>query len=630
MCALWLAMLVPALGAPGDSGEAAIRFLEKARVRQLNLEPGGDTALSPQTSTAKRLEIARRLERLADALGDAPLETAAVKLDGGMAGVLVHKNDGFDPASQQVFAIAMVKRGEQWVPAPVPGSFENTGMGYSAELRQRAAALKDWMLRQQVFELANLREQSAQRLRRSIEKSLPVETLRKLDSKQIGGRFIDACMRRNLPEILGLLGGLAANPPDDWPSRLNSATAAMRSKEPKRPWRLLVSGNVLKVPVYHEEDDGQAQFSIACLDPVGDGARPFMPRIELVHLEISRSGEGLWRVDPPRGFFQEASGDDDADDDSLDSDMLEAFPGKLTGVCPPAPEPSAREACESLFDLLRNGDFPSLARLIQPVESSVESCIHAAKQWWDLREPGGDRRLVPLAFKEDGGHAASVCHLFSARSPVRRDLRIFHFTKTPGGWLWMPLPDPESEAAMRGWADAQGAGWQDRLMAGCVELDALPESGAPSEADARQVVESWLKAASAGDVEAALRLTARLNTPKSITTVLRNLGYEMTGLGKKDAAPAITGIHRGVIWTAVGVRIAAADESARPLYPVVTTPAGPRILIEIDLIAAQGRTREFLNRTALERLLDFPPAALDELKELYQKHRTGITEAAAP
>lgn len=621
-------MLVPALGASDDPGEAAIRFLEKTRARQLNLEPGGDTALSPQTVAAKRREIARRLERLADALGEAPLETGAVKLEGDLAAVLVHKNDGFDPANQQVFAIAMVKRGEAWFAAPVPASFENTGLGYNAELRQRTNALQDWMLRQQVFELASLREQAAGHLRRSIEKSLPAETLRKLDSKQTAERFIAACDRRNLPEMLGLLGGLSANPPDDWPSRLSAATNAVRSHELKRPWRLMVSKDVLRVPVYHEEDEGQAQFSLACLDPVGISGRPVTSRIELVHLEISRSPDGLWLVDPPQRFFQKSSDEDEPEFDSLDADMLDAFPAKLPGVYPPAPEPSARLASEKLLERLQAGDFPSLARLIQPVEDSSESCIRAARAWWALREPGGSRRLIPLAFREDGVQAASVCQLFSARNADREDLRIFHFEKTPDGWLWTPQPRPESEEAIREWANGQGAGWQDRLLAGCVELENLPESGAPSEAEARAVVESWLKAAAAGDVEGALRLTARLNTPKSKSTVLRNLGYELGGIRKNNEPSVITAVRHGGIWTAVGVRNAE-DKPAHPLYPVVTTPAGPRILIEIDLIASQTRTRDFLNRTALDRLRDLPKAAA-ELKELFQKHQSGITEAAAP
>jgi len=628
LCALWLAMLVSALGSTGDPGAAAIRFLDKTRDRQLNLEPGGDTAVAPETSPNKRDEIARRLTRLADDLTHGSLEVAAVKLDGGMAAVLIRKDDGLDPASQRVFAVAMIKRGEAWLAAPVPASFENTGLGYAGDLRQRADMLQDWMLREQVTELASLREKTADRLRSTIAQSISTDALRKLDSMKVCERFLAACARQSLPEVLGLLGGLSANPPEDWALRVKSATAAVRSPEPKHPWRLLVSKDVVRVPVAHEESAGQALVSIACLDPVASSTRA-VPGIELVHLEISKAPDGLWRIDPPTSFLEEIQPDDEPMDASLDADLLADFPGRLAAAYPPAAEPSARAARETLFHHLHTGDFPSLMRLMQHGGKSVEPSISAARAWWALREPGGIRRLVPLAFREDGQHAAAVCQLFSTRSPDRLDLKVFHFEKSARGWFWMPQPSPELEKTGNQWANEQGHLWQDRLTEDCVLLPNLPDGPAPSEDEARAVVESWLRATAAGDVSAALRVAARLNTPKSTTAVLRNLGYEMNGIRKNDQPSVVTGIHRGAIWTAVSVRSTSDHKSIYPLYPVVSTSAGPRIAIEIDLIASQNRTREFLNRAALDRLRDLPKAAA-ELKELFQKHQAGTIEAAKP
>ena len=86
-----LAMVVSAVAATSDPGETAMHFLEKVRAKNLNLEPGADTALSPQTLETKRQEIARRLDRLAADLGSDPLELGPVKLDRELAGVLVRK-----------------------------------------------------------------------------------------------------------------------------------------------------------------------------------------------------------------------------------------------------------------------------------------------------------------------------------------------------------------------------------------------------------------------------------------------------------------------------------------------------------------------------------------------------------
>jgi hypothetical protein len=170
ICVLWLALAACGLAA-ADPGETAVDFLEKVRAGAVNLEPGGDTALSAQTSASKRREIARRLDRMARDLGSDPLEAGAVRIDGELAAVLVRKTGSFDPGRMRVFPVALVRRGDAWAAAPVPASFENTGFGYGTTLRQRCATLQNWMLREQVFDLATLRDQSVEKMRRNIEAS---------------------------------------------------------------------------------------------------------------------------------------------------------------------------------------------------------------------------------------------------------------------------------------------------------------------------------------------------------------------------------------------------------------------------------------------------------------------------
>src|SRR6478735_8880521 len=183
-----LAAGLSAHAASTDPGTAALDFLEKVRLRSLNLEPGGDTALSAQTAVEKKKEIARRLERMAKDLGSDPLEVGEIKQDENFAAVLVRKTGGFDPSRMQIFPVALVKRGAEWAAAPVPASFENAGAGYAIALRKRLELLENWMLREQVADLENLREQSASRMRQKIEKSLTAKELKSYSATQAGER----------------------------------------------------------------------------------------------------------------------------------------------------------------------------------------------------------------------------------------------------------------------------------------------------------------------------------------------------------------------------------------------------------------------------------------------------------
>jgi hypothetical protein len=622
-------MVISAMAAPSDPGETAVHFLEKVRAKNVNLEPGADTALTPQTSEAKRKEIARRLERMARDIGNDPLEVGAVKLDGDLAGVLVRKISGFDPNQMQVFPIALVKRGAEWLAAPVPASFENSGIGYAAALRKRLKVLENWMLREQALDLATLREQSAERMRHKIEEQLPAATLRTLSSRQAAERFLESCENRNLPAILGLLGGLATELPGDWPLRAKAAERSVAAgRDLSGPWRLLVSKDVLRAIVHQEEDGRSALVSLACLDPAGGLSPGSRPRVQLVHLDLSKSSDGLWRVNPPGYFLQKNEVPDDDSEEDLDSDLLDAFPAIIRKAYPATPKPSVEEARESVMTAMRKHGLPelmSLIRLDRDPAKARESCSSAAELWWKVRDPSSVCATMPLGIRTLEKNAAASFQIFSARYPDRFDFKTLHFEKSADGWLWVPKPSARTLSDFADWETRQSSqwsdAWQDTLLANCPVLEKFPNAAAPSGDEARMLVESWLAAIHDGDVAAALGLCARLNLADSKATLLRNLGYELIGALKYDQTPAITKVHREGEWTAVGTRIDSDGNSAFPLYPIVSTPTGPRILAEVDLSASGTRTRDFLNSTSLKRLRGFSPSAADSLQDLFTNYQ---------
>lgn len=627
--------------APSDPGKTAIAFLEKVRLRKVDLEPGGDTALSPQTAAGKKRQIARRLERLAGDLGSDPLEVGEVKLDEDFAAVLVRKTGGFDPSRLQVFAVALVKRGAEWTAAPVPASFENAGAGYALALRKRLEFLENWMLREQVVDLEKLREQSAGRMRQEIEAGLSTKDLRKLNSKQVGERFLSACERRDLPSMLGFLGGLCAKLPDDWPARLKAADHAVTAgSKVTRPWRLLTAPEVVRVLVHHEEQDDNALLSVACLDPAMTGNAP--PRIAVIHFELRKGRDQLWQINPPAAFLQSTADPDLDPEDKLDSDLRDAFPAKWIETHPPAPQATAELAHQALITALREGNLPSLltlSKLDDRPESARKACIQAAQIWWAIHDPSAGRHAMPLAFKADETSAAGICQFFSDRDPDRLDPRVLYFEKSSVGWLWTPEPSPGTREKLQGWVDSETKRWPDQwqqtLLSDCPVLEKIDAAQAPAKEEALKCVEAWLDATRRGDVKGALLLIARLGDPRSGSAVLRNLGYEISGSRRNKKSPAISGIYQGRTWTAVGVKIDhEGGKSTYPLYPVVTTARGPRILVEIDLFASGNRGREFLNKAAFERLQKFASAAAaSELRTHYTEHQAnieGLAEKAGP
>ena len=625
-----------AMASPGEPGEAALAFLEKVRDGKLNLEPGGDTALIPQTSEKKRREISRRLERLAGDLAGGPLEISQVKVDDDLGAVLVRKTGGFDPSRLQVFPVAVVRRGASWLAAPVPASFENTGVGYAASLRKRLLELEDWMLRQRTVDLEALRAQEAQRMRREIEKSLPAATFRGFSALQACERFLAACETGAGSDLHGLIGGISENLPSDWPLRIKAVEAAVAEETRlQRPWRLLVSKDVLRVIVHQEEDGETALFSIGCLDPSFQSNGSRFPRIELVHLDMVKSADGFWRINPPPAFLsgEETPGEENEDEDEsgLDSDLREAFVQKLASLYPATPMASAELACQAVVSAMQNGGLQALMPLIKhdpnPVRAG-DACSRAAFDWWQIREPGQVRSALILDFKEDGSNAAAIVQVFASANPDRFSPRVFYFEKTADGWLWNPDPTKKEEELFQEWESTGQEQWknkwQDALLRDCPVIHEIPPSAGIPEEAVRALAQSLLTALRAGKIGEALGLTARLDAADSTAALIRNLGYELAGSAKDPREATVRDVYRGKVWSAAGVLGHPGGKPAFPLYPVVQTPHGPRILLEIDLRESGSRSRDFLNKTAIQRLARIHPDAAADLQEVFDSHRAAV------
>ena len=640
---LMLALPVVALAGPREPAQVAVEFLDKVRAGKLNLEPGGDTALTANTDEAKRLEIARRLERNAADLGSGTLEASTSKLDDNLAAVLVRKVGGYDPEHLRVFAVALVKRGETWLPAPVLASFENTGVGYAPGLRKRLDALQSWMLEQQATELGAIQQQATERMRQAISAVLTPADLSQPDPEALARRFLDACANHQLPAMLGLLGGLQAVLPEDWNKRLLAAEAA--AADPltvKRPWRLLVAPEVLRSVVKHTADDDTASLAVACLDPNSGSGNPALPHLEIVDLSVAKSTEGLWRVEPPAGFFlaeppPAKNAANHAADDSDPDNLLPLYPAALRQTIPLQPLPSPEAARHALDLALRAPTLQPLMAMLDLAGSKKTArlgCLRGAASWGALHDPACVRHPLPLGFFETDSVAAASFQYFSVREPDRLDVRVFFFEKADAGWHLLAgwRPDEQAEGnllAANTWAEGEpkrrGESWRSSCLSDSTHLTAPAPGNAPPEAEARALVASWLTAIRAGNVAEALALTAWLDPELSPTRLLRNLGYEISGARKATSAAAILAVTRGTTWTTVAVRANIGDKPGIPIYPVINTPAGPKLLIEVDWFANSERGREFLNDTALSHLRNQVAAPLaDELHDLFTQQAAAL------
>lgn len=621
LCTLLLGLSLSPLGA-ADPGEAALDFLGKVRDGKLDLQPGGDTALLEHITKGKRESIRKRIARLEVELRGGELELGEVKEDGGYAAAMIRKSGGFDSAEMQVFPIALVKRGDKWLAAPLPASFENAVAGYTVPLKERLAALENWMMRERVTDLERLFSESAKRTRDLIRNSIIGDDLEGDDLGRITDLFLEACAKGDRAAVLGFLGGLSDPLPSDWGLRLNASREAVGGGE---KWRALVSPEVGRVRVHEQRDQKDGMVSIACLDPQKAAASG----VRLVHLSFSRDSAGLWRIDLPDTLLL---GVEDSDDEGFDEDLLDRFSEKLREAEPALYAESPRSAEAAVMAALKSGDIRETLRRIElgsRPKDGRKACVAAAEVWWSLNEPGAFRMPVELGFREEGTLAVCTYQWFSISEADTFDLRSLFFRKTEQGWLWCPGLVPKGtekdQATLAKWIEGMEPvwrlSWRETLMRPSVKLDPEGIGELATDDEVRVLVAAWLGALEKMDLGAALACSAWLGGGEGIPmNALRNISYEITNTGWVNAE--LAAIHRSGSWVAATIRRVSGGRSQHAFVTVVVTPVGVRLLPEIDLIADDTRTRNFLNEAAFQRLgKHVAKDKVSELKGLFGESR---------
>lgn len=488
------------------------------------------------------------------------------------------------------------------------------------------------MLCERITELGKLQAGAASAMRQKIELSLTTQELRSFDASQVVARFLSACEKRDLPGVLGLMGGLQTTLPSDWPVRLKAADQALGSTPSEgAPWRLLVGADVLRAAVLQDQAANRCGFIIVCLRPT-DPARSGKDsdNFSSISLELIKSSAGLWQVNLPGKFFATGENVTAATDASLSVNLPSMFVKAWREGHPAVPQASAPLARQALISALAQNNMRALLELIKfPTDPKAvaATCAEVSRVWWLFHAPRMFRQAIPLESKFGESTALMMMQVFDAREVDHFEPRSFHFEKTVAGWVWNPTPAAEVLAEYKAWAaEASKDGstkWRETLFAESKLLEKLPATPLPTEEEARTCVETWLSMVAQEDFAAALRVVVRLGDPASNSLVLRNLGYEITNARQNDSPPEITEIYQGKFWTLAGVKIRRLGKFTYPLYIVIQTPQGPRILAEADIFAAGNRGREFLNRAAIKHLANYTSeealAELTELSAAYQE-----------
>lgn len=632
------ALLLSALtlqGAQSGPSEAALGYLRGIATGKAGSDLTRDTAISKDITVDRLDEIREGRVRLKATLGGSDFTVFSEKEDGDLAAVLVTRDGGPGGQSPDLLPVGLIRRGERWLPAPVPGSFDNTGLNFEPELLARARALEEWMIRSRGQALVGLKESAQKIWLEGVRSAVPTELLRSGNPEALVNALVDAFSHGQQRAVYALLGGGDEIPPRDW-DKIAVAVRSAFTEGRKAPesWGMILKPQILRAIVEVDPGHGQASVAMVCQDPGPD--RPQRPRA--LHFTVVKGESGSWRVELPELLMVamediKAAADLAKEATRADAGLVAKFPAKLRERYPANPQPEAEATAQALIASLQD---PALEKSVPFLDLSAAGDAaqaivgRAVTLWGGLHAPGDRRSLVRLGFLSAEDEACGIYQFFSAAATADTQLVRIYLKRGERGWLAAPFTGsqtvPASEAFSAQITTAVDALGKDWLAGRFTMVKApLPLEG-PSEQDAKDVVTRWISARERGDAGAILEQVAGVDDEAGTKAVIRNLGYEMDERSKGE----IGSVYRDGSWTCVAVKNLSEPPSFG-LYPVIQTPAGPKVLMEFYVRATQGRAADYLNRRILARAAEvFPGDARDKLESSVRKYRSTFAEPEAP
>lgn len=630
---LLLLLAKPAPAAEESPSEAALSFLESLRTMSAETSPAPEkiTALHPQTTREKTNEIARVLTSIAASLKDGgTLAVAEEKIDGDLAAVIICDSPLLDPASAKVHAVTLIRKDSKWVPAPLPGSFENLGIDYSPAPAAAAKRLGAWLDARLPDELEELRQETVSQTRRRLLDAIPPGLEDEKKPQAWLAAFLDAAESRNLAGVMATIGGLESPHPHGWLESLprirkildnTPAKTTYDSPPAFATWATIASAPGPRVCLDWtiEETTATARVFELYTPLCRRLNRDEPPPVYFSKYQLSLGDH--WRVvlenstDIPLPPQLEPAGTDDSDR------FLRAL-AKSHSIPPSAtPEELASLAVRSL-GLDHPG--PLLACMASRPEVRPAVWGRLLRLWARTSETA--RPPLVLDVQTDGPTATVAWCLPELRFPLIPQSQISFLRLVQSGDVWSLDPKDPTDAPTRG----KAAKWAES----CLEIDTpawfqklglddtlagLPPGPAPTEADAQAAITAWATAVTADDLPGILRHSVVFNDPKGIETLAGVIAAELPSTRGLE----IIGIHRQNRWAAATVRYPGPPGQASDylLIPILQTGAQARVLAEVVLFEPDSRPRRYLNDRTWKRLESRLPApAVAELRDLLEAH----------
>lgn len=613
-----------------EPGKAALAFLVDLRDEGRALdELLNDSMLSAHTGEIRRSVISQRLGRVGRYLRDNhyELEVTDEKRDGDLAAVILTAVSRHDPLEVDVFALGLrEKKDVRWRVAPVPGSFDNVDLGYDEALEKRAEVLELWMGAERLVRLRALHEEVLGALRERMNGAVPRARIEGAGPVQLVTAFVEACREGDLPAAMVLLGQFEGELTEEDRRLQRVISRGLQGLDRRGYWHLLTSPDVVRVAVQEDGgDDLDAEVLLLIFDP--DRGKP----VSLVRFVLLYAGK-RWTIELPNGLrladadrvtFQRALlREQDYDEDN---EFRNKFEKQFEEQHEPSRAATLKEAGVRIGKILKEGSLGDFFRFVHRSEDLSGSERRTAYRylgafWNEFQKnskAASDGKLLEVI--EHGDAGVLVFQLISTAQNERLSLTPLVLIRDENGWAISPgvttggnyAKLDEGKRGRQGEVRRRFEEQKDELtrkattelLSHFVEARAQ-EGKVVGEREAGQLVRKFRNLLREGKLLESFECGSLLDPEEGVWEALKAMSYEYRGARQSSTPDREIQVKGGKAWAAVTLRVDSGPglEPNYPMYLVVATTEGPRIVVDVGLRLATNKGREVLNKRVWERI----------------------------
>ena len=619
-----------------STASAYLKMLSEAKYDLL-----GTTAISPHCEVSRRKEIRDQLElyyKTSLQKGD-NFSLLAEKTQGQFAAILIRSDNSLSPLNVRIHSIAMILRKGKWLPAPIPGSFANSNYGYDAATEKTIQSLEKWMAKEKSDREAQARDKATRKLLNNISEKEQQINLSDLSPEQSVLQLIQAIRSMDAIKALAIMGASAEEVNSALMESVNNITQGLNISEIDNEWNLVKNPTVIVRPLRVDKD--KSEVAVGFWDPLAKS------EAQILYFPTLKS-KGKTFTKLPTVLKVALMGERERDRRRWklrrndETQLKKKLPPEIFKNNQPQANSDSKRLLENTLKFYKAGDFTKLLTLI-PCEGDFfgtednqkKSLLELGSLWRKLNNVK-ENSLRVLDILEDDKIALAPLQFTKITRPGEFITVHLWMIKQEEGWYLIPenlLSDYGGEDTAKTMEklmkqlesiqkDQQELHARE-LMSNVVTLSPLPNLTAPSPEDSKKLLKEFRHHLRAKESLAALRCSAVLKGTDR-TQTLRIFNYAIRGASDHSEQDEIIGHTQSGNW--LGITLKTTSKSSEmvdyPLYLILTTPNGVKILLDIDLRHATNKGRELLNSRALKKLSNnLPEDSLTEVKKIFKAHQ---------